>query len=189
MEGWKGWEGGRSWAAKIRKARFKVPVASSAAKGSLSQSSRLGGRVCLATGGKLVPTFDWDAQKAWRGGVCACRSFANAQQKNCVRLNNPGAASDAPPARRQTATKLAQAMLEDSLWTASPPGHTFHPPNLPSFHPSILPPFHPSTLPSFHPSILPSFHPSILPSVSPPFHSLSLILPRHAPLSLQRNAS
>jgi hypothetical protein len=49
------------------------------------------------------------------GGAYASRSFANAQQKNCVRLNNQGAASDAPPVRRQTAAKLRPAILGDSL--------------------------------------------------------------------------
>jgi len=58
-------------------------------------------------------------KKIWREGACASRSLANAQQKNCVRLNNQGAASDAPLVRRQTATKLPQAMLRDSLSLAA----------------------------------------------------------------------
>jgi hypothetical protein len=67
-------------------------------------------------GGKLASTPLTARPKTWMGGACASPGFAHAQQKNCVCRNNQGAASDAPPVRRQTAIKLPRAMLGDSLF-------------------------------------------------------------------------
>jgi hypothetical protein len=80
------------------------------------------GRACLATdsrGGNWPPSLTGAPKNLECGTGVLARQICEtpwklaklqgetlAPPENCVRLNNQGAASDAPPVRRQTATKL-----------------------------------------------------------------------------------